>query len=218
MEDMKCLSALASLLTFTMRAPAGTSEVQHIPVGGQAVVSGKRISMAWWHLSSWMVGWKQWQANVSPSSSVACRLSPPGPPTVIKNGRAVKPSTTKRSSGYHVMFSFKQSPDGAFRKKQKNIMLPFPCSHTLLFCLNTNLCFKLMLRDLPPTEWLCLSRGFGCSSCSCSLPSGALVRSLSFCFLFELIIWLSNTLYDAKWWVLYYLYLGRPASTWWRVL
>lgn len=80
---------------------------------------------------------------------LVCRLSPPRPSTVIKNGRAVKPSTTSALQGIVSCSVFRQTPDVAFKKTFKNHYVAFlSCSRAL--CIK--LCCKLMLRDLTQTK------------------------------------------------------------------
>lgn len=75
-------------------------------MGGQAVVSYQRGTVTLVILNGWL-GVVTGQCEPKP----VCHLSPPRLPTVIKNGRAVKPSTTSGASGYRVMFAFRHTPD-----------------------------------------------------------------------------------------------------------
>lgn len=141
-----------SLLTFTIRSLQKMTAVQYIPVGSQAGFFLGNISG--WHSDTCHLDWlagssdrAMWAlASLSPVST--------RPPTVIKNGRAVKtsPQALFRVS-CHVQFKADSWCLHLKKKLQKHVS--FSCSCALC----TKMCCELMLRDLTAAQRLRPFRG-----------------------------------------------------------
>ena len=113
--DAKCSSIPHLMIDLNREEPAEMTAVQSPCRRSGCGFFG---DMARWHLSSWLVGCERWRGQCEPE--LVCRLSPfQGPSAVIKNGSAVKPSTTSALRGIMSCSFFGQTPDGAFRRNLK---------------------------------------------------------------------------------------------------